>query len=194
MRAAGGQSTVVSGSSSSSLRKQWIPLQSTAASHQAEESTKQQTTDSNLAMGYVPPTVALAVFIHEPIHAQYRLTSQMCMRIARNELQLLLVSQVLQDVLLGGRTTVVNAVIDSIKHQLRVHGEVRALRLQDDLQDAAAEALSAHETPGGDVLHGMQFGCGHRHACNMYTNENNLLSTPYINCATFCAEGVCEMT
>lgn len=154
---AGGQSTVASASSTSSLRKQWIPAQP-GASHPVGEPAEQPNADSNLALGYVPPTVALAVFVHEPIYAQYRLTSRMCMQIARNELQLLRVSQVLQDVFLGGRTTVVNAVVDSIKRQLRVHQEVRAGRLQDALQDAAAEALSAYDTPGADALHGMQFG------------------------------------
>lgn len=103
--------------------------------------------------------------MHEPIYAQYRLTSRMCMRIARSELQLLRVSQVLQDVMLGGRTTVVNSVIDSIKHQLRVHQEVRAARLQDDLQEAASEALAACASPGADALHGLQFGCATTHVC-----------------------------
>lgn len=140
-------------------------MQSTGAIHQTGEPAEQPARDSNLALGYVPPTVALEVFIHEPIYAQYRLTSHMCMRIARNELQLLQVSQVLQDVLLGGRTTVVNAVVDSIKHQLRLHQEVRAARLQEDLQDAATEALSAYDTPGADALHGMQFGCERQHVC-----------------------------
>ena len=166
---AGGQSTIASASSSSSLRKQWIPQQVAGGSEQPGEPAQPPTEDSNLSLGYVPPTVALAVFVHEPIYAQYRLTSRMCMHIARGELQLLRVTQVLQDVLLGGRTTVVNAVMDSIKHQLRVHQEVRAARLQEDLQDAAAEVLSACESPGADALHGLQFGCATTHPCEGFS-------------------------
>jgi hypothetical protein len=163
---AGAQSTVASSSSVSSLRKQWIPSQPTTAHHEADEPA-QPAADGSAALDYVPLTVALTAFIRGPILAQYRLTSHMCMRIARNELQLLRASQVLQDVLMGGRTTVLNAVIDSVKHQLRVHQEVRATALQDALQDAAAEALSAHDSPGRDPLHGMQFGCAYGHASSV---------------------------
>ena len=156
---AGVQSTVASAASTRSLRKQWIPMQAAAAPSGAADADKQSDSDRNVGLGYVPVSVALAVFIHEPLYAQYRLTSRACMAMARDELHLLQVAELLQDVLLGGRTTVVNCVVESVSHQLRVLQEVRAGRLHSSFQEATAEVLSAHDTPGATVLQGLEFGC-----------------------------------